>query len=62
MRPIVLGTYKLALLPIQIIEMEEIILKTLEYKITIPSSHAFLVRYLKVRIRAHWKLGSGTCL
>jgi hypothetical protein len=27
--------------------MEEQILKTLEYKITIPSAHAFLVRYLK---------------
>jgi G2/mitotic-specific cyclin-B, other len=27
--------------------MEEKILKTLEYKITIPSAHAFLVRYLK---------------
>ena len=31
----------------QIIEMEETILKTLEYQITIPSAHAFLVRYLK---------------
>lgn len=31
----------------QIIEMEEKILKTLEYQITIPSAHAFLVRYLK---------------
>jgi len=31
----------------EIIEMEEKILKTLEYKITIPSAHAFLVRYLK---------------
>lgn len=30
-----------------IIEMEETILKTLEYQITIPSAHAFLVRYLK---------------
>jgi G2/mitotic-specific cyclin-B, other len=27
--------------------MEENILKTLEYKVTIPSAHAFLVRYLK---------------
>ena len=27
--------------------MEEGILKTLEYQITIPSAHAFLVRYLK---------------
>jgi cyclin B len=27
--------------------MEEKILKTLEYQITIPSAHAFLVRYLK---------------
>jgi cyclin B len=39
------------LLPIliffQIIEMEEKILKTLEYNITIPSAHAFLVRFLK---------------
>jgi len=32
---------------IQIINMEETILKTLEYQITIPSAHAFLVRYLK---------------
>uniref|UniRef100_A0A7S4AAP4 Cyclin N-terminal domain-containing protein n=1 Tax=Pseudo-nitzschia australis TaxID=44445 RepID=A0A7S4AAP4_9STRA len=31
----------------EIIEMEEQILKTLEYNITIPSAHAFLVRYLK---------------
>lgn len=31
----------------QIIEMEEKILKTLEYNITIPSAHAFLVRFLK---------------
>lgn len=31
----------------EILEMEEAILKTLEYKITIPSAHAFLVRYLK---------------
>ncbi|CAB9499835.1 G2/mitotic-specific cyclin [Seminavis robusta] len=30
-----------------IIDMEETILKTLEYQITIPSAHAFLVRYLK---------------
>jgi Cyclin, C-terminal domain len=27
--------------------MEEMILKALKYKITIPSAHAFLVRYLK---------------
>lgn len=27
--------------------MEELILKTLEYNVTIPSAHAFLVRYLK---------------
>lgn len=31
----------------QILQMEETILKCLEYKITIPSAHAFLVRYLK---------------
>jgi cyclin B len=31
----------------EILEMEEKILKTLEYQITIPSAHAFLVRYLK---------------
>jgi len=31
----------------EIIEMEEIVLKSLEYRITIPSAHAFLVRYLK---------------
>lgn len=31
----------------EIIEMEETILKSLEYQITIPSAHAFLVRYLK---------------
>jgi len=31
----------------EIIGMEEIILKALEYQITIPSAHAFLVRYLK---------------
>lgn len=31
----------------QIIEMEEKMLKTLEYQVTIPSAHAFLVRYLK---------------
>lgn len=30
-----------------IIEMEEAILKTLNYNVTIPSAHAFLVRYLK---------------
>ena len=27
--------------------MEEVVLKVLEYQITIPSAHAFLVRYLK---------------
>ena len=32
---------------IEILAMEETILKTLEYQITIPSAHAFLVRYLK---------------
>ena len=32
---------------LQIIEMEEKVLKTLEYNITIPSAHVFLVRYLK---------------
>ena len=31
----------------QIVQMEESILKTLEYRITIPSAHAFLMRYLK---------------
>lgn len=31
----------------EILDMEEIILKKLEYQITIPSAHAFLVRYLK---------------
>ncbi len=31
----------------EILEMEEAILKKLDYKITIPSAHAFLVRYLK---------------
>jgi len=31
----------------EILEMEEIILRALEYRITIPSAHAFLVRYLK---------------
>jgi cyclin B len=31
----------------QIIDTEEAILKTLEYNITIPSAHAFLVRMLK---------------
>jgi cyclin B len=30
----------------EIIEMEESILKTLEYRITIPSAHCFLLRYL----------------
>lgn len=32
---------------LEILDMEEIILKRLEYQITIPSAHAFLVRYLK---------------
>ncbi|KAL7518733.1 hypothetical protein ACHAWX_003542 [Stephanocyclus meneghinianus] len=32
---------------LEILEMEEVILKALEYQITIPSAHAFLVRYLK---------------
>jgi cyclin B len=31
----------------EILDMEEIILKKLDYKITIPSAHAFLVRFLK---------------
>jgi cyclin B len=31
----------------EILEMEEEILKTLEYQITVPSAHAFLVRFLK---------------
>lgn len=31
----------------EILEMEENILRNLEYKITIPSAHAFLVRFLK---------------
>jgi len=31
----------------EIIDMEERVLKALEYQITIPSAHAFLVRYLK---------------
>jgi hypothetical protein len=31
----------------EILDMEETILKKLDYKITIPSAHAFLVRYLK---------------
>lgn len=31
----------------EILEMEETMLKRLDYKITIPSAHAFLVRYLK---------------
>ena len=35
------------LILLQILDMEEIILKKLEYQITIPSAHAFLVRYLK---------------
>ncbi|KAL7469714.1 hypothetical protein ACHAXS_009967 [Conticribra weissflogii] len=32
---------------LQILQMEETILKSLQYQITIPSAHAFLVRYLK---------------
>ena len=35
------------LFALQIIDMEEQILKTLEYNITVPSAHSFLVRYLK---------------
>jgi len=31
----------------EILEMEETVLKALHYKITIPSAHAFLVRFLK---------------
>mmetsp|Transcript_27452 Transcript_27452/g.39311 ORF Transcript_27452/g.39311 Transcript_27452/m.39311 type:complete len:380 (-) Transcript_27452:246-1385(-) len=31
----------------EILEMEEVVLKKLQYQITIPSAHAFLVRYLK---------------
>ena len=31
----------------EILKMEETVLRAVEYKITIPSSHAFLVRYLK---------------
>lgn len=31
----------------EILECEELVLKALEYQITIPSAHAFLVRYLK---------------
>ena len=31
----------------QILSMEEDILKTLDYRVTIPSAHAFLLRYLK---------------
>jgi len=31
----------------EILEMEETVLKALKYQITIPSAHAFLVRYLK---------------
>jgi len=31
----------------EILDMEEKILKTLKYQITVPSAHAFLVRYLK---------------
>lgn len=41
------STYSFPFAFFQIIEMEEKILKTLEYNITIPSAHAFLVRYLK---------------
>ena len=36
-----------AYIGIEIIEMEETVLKALSYKVTIASSHAFLVRYLK---------------
>lgn len=32
---------------LQILNMEETILKSLQYQVTIPSAHAFLVRYLK---------------
>lgn len=32
---------------VKILNMEEDILKTLDYKVTIPSAHTFLVRYLK---------------
>lgn len=42
-----LGSCHDCLLVSQILEMEEVILKALEYQITIPSAHAFLVRYLK---------------
>lgn len=31
----------------EILDMEETVLKALEYQVTIPSAHAFLVRYLK---------------
>jgi len=31
----------------EIVKMEETVLRALEYKITIPSAHAFLVRFLK---------------
>jgi len=31
----------------EILGMEEVILKSLQYRITIPSAHAFLIRYLK---------------
>eukprot|EP00814_Leptocylindrus_danicus_P013670 CAMPEP_0116017114 /NCGR_PEP_ID=MMETSP0321-20121206/7863_1 /TAXON_ID=163516 /ORGANISM="Leptocylindrus danicus var. danicus, Strain B650" /LENGTH=382 /DNA_ID=CAMNT_0003487261 /DNA_START=630 /DNA_END=1778 /DNA_ORIENTATION=- len=31
----------------EILDMEEVVLKTLKYKITIPSAHSFLVRFLK---------------
>jgi len=38
-----------------ILKMEEIILKTLDYKVTIHSAHAFLVRYLKAA-DANWEI------
>ena len=40
-------TYMFCLSSFQIIEMEEKILKTLEYQIMIPTARTFLVRYLK---------------
>ena len=40
--------------------MEEIVLKRLEYKITIPSAHAFLVRYLKA-VHADKKIVQLSC-
>ena len=42
-----LTNHPLFSLPLQILDMEETILMTLEYNVTIPSAHAFLVRYLK---------------